>query len=258
MGKLHTKDALENHFKDRSFRLVHWLRIRLLLRRTSQESVNLERKSYLDCSLDTLCTREGIWKGDVLVANIEELETMDASEIHAKRHIAKESAKFPTPILLPTNLRHPKRNLLHDTLSRKHTKNQVKTRIQYNDLELCNIDNVSSNMNSFNLVRCCSFLKMTKPWSKWLSKVEVQQWDRCPEPTELLLIGCLTESTWNQRSKSADTKTQQQRSSSCPRDLVSWALLEQWLNIVRFLHETSPDFTNLEKKFHLEFSLGMR
>ena len=29
----------------------------LLLRKTSQESINLERKSYLDCSLDTLCTR---------------------------------------------------------------------------------------------------------------------------------------------------------------------------------------------------------
>ena len=29
-----------------------------LLRRTSQESINLERKSYLDCSSDTLCTRE--------------------------------------------------------------------------------------------------------------------------------------------------------------------------------------------------------
>ena len=28
-----------------------------LLRRTSQESINLERKSYLDCSSDTLCTR---------------------------------------------------------------------------------------------------------------------------------------------------------------------------------------------------------
>ena len=27
------------------------------LRKTSQESINLERKSYLDCSLDTLCTR---------------------------------------------------------------------------------------------------------------------------------------------------------------------------------------------------------
>ena len=29
----------------------------LLLRRTNQESINLERKSYLDCSSDTLCTR---------------------------------------------------------------------------------------------------------------------------------------------------------------------------------------------------------
>ena len=33
---------------------------------------------------------EGIWKGDILVADIEELEQMDASEIHAKRPNAKE------------------------------------------------------------------------------------------------------------------------------------------------------------------------
>ena len=46
--------------------------------------------SYLDCSLDTLCTRVGIWKGDVLVADLEELETMDASEIYSKRLNAKE------------------------------------------------------------------------------------------------------------------------------------------------------------------------
>ena len=32
----------------------------------------------------------GIWKGDVLVADLEELETMDASEIYATRLIAKE------------------------------------------------------------------------------------------------------------------------------------------------------------------------
>ena len=32
----------------------------------------------------------GIWKGDVLVADIEELETMDASEIYSKRLSAKE------------------------------------------------------------------------------------------------------------------------------------------------------------------------
>ena len=32
----------------------------------------------------------GIWKGDVLVADLEELETMDASEIYSKRLNAKE------------------------------------------------------------------------------------------------------------------------------------------------------------------------
>ena len=58
MGRLHTKDVLDNLSKDQSFRLVHWLSITLFLRKTSQESINLERKSYLDCSLDTLCTRE--------------------------------------------------------------------------------------------------------------------------------------------------------------------------------------------------------
>ena len=70
-GKTHTKGVLENLLKDPSFRLVHWLSITLSLRRTSQESINLERKSYLDCSLDTLCTRRGIWKGDIMVADIE-------------------------------------------------------------------------------------------------------------------------------------------------------------------------------------------
>ena len=36
----------------------------------------------------------GIWKGDTLVADLEELETMDASEIYSKRLDAKE-AIFP-------------------------------------------------------------------------------------------------------------------------------------------------------------------
>ena len=56
-GKLHTKGVLENLSKDQSYRLVHWLSITLFLRNTSQESINLKRMSYLDCSLDTLCTR---------------------------------------------------------------------------------------------------------------------------------------------------------------------------------------------------------
>ena len=46
----------------------------------------------------------GIWKGDVLVSDIEELETMDASEIYSKRLNAKEvifpkeKGKFIFPI----------------------------------------------------------------------------------------------------------------------------------------------------------------
>ena len=84
------KDVLGSHVKDRLFRLVHLLSITLQLRKISQESINLERRSHLDCSLDTLCTAGGIWKGDVLIAELEELETMDASEIYSKRLNAKE------------------------------------------------------------------------------------------------------------------------------------------------------------------------
>ena len=57
MGRHPMKDVLGNHLKDESFCLVHCLSIAQSLRKTSQESINLERKSYLDCSLDTLCTR---------------------------------------------------------------------------------------------------------------------------------------------------------------------------------------------------------
>ena len=90
MGRRPMKDVLGNHLKDRLFHLVHWLSFTLLLRRTSQDSINLERKSYVDCSSDMLCTRGGIWKGDVLIADIEELETMDASAFYSKRLNAKE------------------------------------------------------------------------------------------------------------------------------------------------------------------------
>ena len=56
-GKHHTRDVLANHSKVRSIRLVHWLSITSFLRKTSQDCIHLERKSYLDCSSDTHCTR---------------------------------------------------------------------------------------------------------------------------------------------------------------------------------------------------------
>ena len=86
-GKTPYERRFGNHLMDRLFHFVHWLSITLFLRKTSQESI---RKSYLDCSSDTLSTRGGIWKGDVLVADLEELETMDALEISSKRLNAKE------------------------------------------------------------------------------------------------------------------------------------------------------------------------
>ena len=37
----------------------------------------------------------GIWKGDVLVADLEELETMDASEIYSKKGLNAKEVIFP-------------------------------------------------------------------------------------------------------------------------------------------------------------------
>ena len=37
--------------------------------------------------------RGGLWKGDILFADIEELENLDASEIHARMLNAKEATK---------------------------------------------------------------------------------------------------------------------------------------------------------------------
>ena len=90
MGRRPMKDVLFNHLMGRLFHPVHWFSIIFLLRKTSQESINLERKSYLDCFLGYALYAWGIWKGDILVADLEEVETMDASEIYSKRLNDKE------------------------------------------------------------------------------------------------------------------------------------------------------------------------
>ena len=56
MGRRPMNDVLGNHSKDLLFHLVHGLSITLTLRRTGHESINLDRKSYLNCSSDTHCT----------------------------------------------------------------------------------------------------------------------------------------------------------------------------------------------------------
>ena len=94
MGRRHMKDVLGNHVKDQSFRLVHWLSITQKLQRTSQESINLERKYFTWIVPWIRSVRGRIWKGDILVADIEESETMDASEIFSKSLNAKEVICF--------------------------------------------------------------------------------------------------------------------------------------------------------------------
>ena len=56
-GKTPCERRFGQPFKGPIIPLGHWLRITTFLRKTSQESINLERKSYLDCSLDTLFAR---------------------------------------------------------------------------------------------------------------------------------------------------------------------------------------------------------
>ena len=57
------------------------------------------RKVLPDIFLGYAVHAGGIWKGDIMVADFEELEEMDASELHAKRLNAKE-------VLTPMNGEH--------------------------------------------------------------------------------------------------------------------------------------------------------
>ena len=60
------------------------------LRGASQGSTNSVRTFYLKYSSDLCWSRERIREGDIMVAEIEELENLDESEIHARRLNAKE------------------------------------------------------------------------------------------------------------------------------------------------------------------------
>ena len=111
---------------DRSFRLVHWLSITLFLRKTSQESINLEWKSYLDCFLflGSALYAGRIWKGD-----IEELETMGRIRNLLKKRLNAKEVIFPTEIrnfIFPVedgriNFSGRDQELRTPTLIREHT-----------------------------------------------------------------------------------------------------------------------------------------
>ena len=83
MGRLHTTGVLENHVKDQSFRLVPWLRKYTISSKNQSRIHHFGKKVLPGLFLGYALYAGRIWKGDILVADIEELETMDASEIYS-------------------------------------------------------------------------------------------------------------------------------------------------------------------------------
>ena len=90
MGKLHTNGDSENHSKSWSYRSVQWLDVIRLLRRDQSTLHQLARTFLSGIFLGYALYAGGIWKGDILIPEIEELENMDASEIFLRRINAKE------------------------------------------------------------------------------------------------------------------------------------------------------------------------
>ena len=90
IGKHHTKGDLVNHLKGPSFRLVHWLNIIPCRLKTNQSRILQFGKKVLPGIFlgYGLCAGES-GRGYILVVDLQELEEMDASEIHANRLNAK-------------------------------------------------------------------------------------------------------------------------------------------------------------------------
>ena len=109
-------------------------------------------------------------------------------------------------ILLPTNQRNTKRMCRETCRMTHHQENKPRTklRIQLSTTILYYATSIMflQTWSLLNQVRWFTFLKITKQWSRWSSRAQVQQWDMYPGPTELLLIGCFTELIWTPKFKS--------------------------------------------------------
>ena len=84
------KTLWENHLKDRSFPFGSLVDYYPISAKDQSRIHQFGKKVLPGLSLGYALYAGGIWKGDILLADIEELETMDASEIYSKRLNAKE------------------------------------------------------------------------------------------------------------------------------------------------------------------------
>ena len=84
------KDVLGNHLKDLLFQFGSLVEYHPITAKDQSRIHQFGKKVLPGLFLGYALYAGGIWKGDVLIADLEELETMDASEIYSKRLNAKE------------------------------------------------------------------------------------------------------------------------------------------------------------------------
>ena len=84
------KDVLGNHLKDLLFHFGSLVEYHPITAKDQSRIHQFGKKVLPRLFLGYALYAGGIWKGDVLIADLEELETMDASEIYSKRLNAKK------------------------------------------------------------------------------------------------------------------------------------------------------------------------
>ena len=161
--------------------------------------------SHSSTESETICLDAGVRMGGIATLDLWDLviEVFHSSPevLHSFSNQSKKAEE------------NVQENLLHDTPSRKQTKNPVKT-----PSNLCNVDYVSSNVKSSQsgAMLCLHF------WRWWSGDQDDHQGQKSnnetrilnpqscawlviwqnQQPRELLLIGYSTESIWTPRSKS--------------------------------------------------------
>ena len=90
MGRRPMKDVLGNHFKGPIIPFGSLVEYHPITAKDQSRIHQFGKKVLPGLFLGYALYAGGIWKGDVLIADLEELETMDASEIYSKRLNAKE------------------------------------------------------------------------------------------------------------------------------------------------------------------------
>ena len=134
--------------------------------------------------------------------------------------------------------------LLHDTPSRNTP--TPKSRLQFSTtiLNYATSILITETWILLNPVRRFTFLKIMKRWSRWSSRAEVQQWDTFQEPTDLRLIGYLTESTWTQNPNQIcwhQKPTRRQTDKGETSHVMSGTNLLHLLNIRIFSSASCPE-----------------